>query len=75
MRLIRNAALAQSVLALNGRDDREAEVRARAAGLSAPALSAYFAGSPTREGLLLGYAGFDEETIDDAIARLARGLR
>lgn len=59
----------------NGMEDREAEARARAAGLSAPALSAYFAGPPTREGLLLGYAGFDEETIDDAIARLARCLR
>ena len=59
----------------NGMEDREAEARARAAGLSAPALSAYFAGPPTREGLLLGYAGFDEETIDDAIARLAASLR
>jgi GntR family transcriptional regulator/MocR family aminotransferase len=59
----------------NGMDDREAEARAREAGLSAPALSAYFAGPPTREGLLLGYAGFDEETIEDAIARLARSLR
>lgn len=56
-------------------DDREAEALARAAGLSAPALSAYFVGPPTHEGLLLGYAGFDEETIDDAIARLAGSLR
>jgi len=50
------------------------EARARPAGFR-PALPAYFAGTPTREGLLLGYAAFDEETIDDAIARLTKNLR
>ena len=43
-------------------------------GLSAGTLG-LFRRNPTRAGLLVGYAAFDEETIDDAIARLARNLR
>jgi GntR family transcriptional regulator/MocR family aminotransferase len=60
---------------MNGIDDREAEARAAQAGIIASALSRYFAGEPARQGLLLGYAGFDEETIADAVARLAQALK
>jgi hypothetical protein len=31
--------------------------------------------TPTRDGLLLGYAGFDEETIDDCALAARRELR
>jgi GntR family transcriptional regulator / MocR family aminotransferase len=60
---------------MNGMDDREAEARARSAGITAAALSGYFTGEPTRQGLLLGYAGFDEKTIEEAVLKLADRLR
>lgn len=59
----------------NGMDDREAAKRAARIGLLAPALSDFFAGKPFRQGLLLGYAGFDEAVIDASIKKLADALR
>jgi GntR family transcriptional regulator / MocR family aminotransferase len=59
----------------NGMNDRDASKRAAKAGLLAPALSDYFAGEPFRQGLVLGYAGFDETVIDTSIKTLARALR
>jgi GntR family transcriptional regulator/MocR family aminotransferase len=59
----------------NGMSDREASKRAAKAGLLAPALSDYFAGEPFRQGLVLGYAGFDETVINTSIETLALALR
>jgi GntR family transcriptional regulator/MocR family aminotransferase len=59
----------------NGMNDRDASKRAAEAGLVAPALSNYFAGVPFRQGLILGYAGFDETVIDTSIKTLAQALR
>jgi GntR family transcriptional regulator/MocR family aminotransferase len=58
-----------------GMNDREASRRAADCGLLAPALSDYFAGAPFRQGLVLGYAGFDETVIDSSIRKLAQALR
>lgn len=55
-------------------DDVEASKRAEAAGVSTPALSAYYSGKVRRQGLLLGYAGFEEAALDDAARRLAIAL-
>ncbi|MGI9477347.1 MAG: PLP-dependent aminotransferase family protein [Hyphomicrobiaceae bacterium] len=54
--------------------DIEAAERAGAAGITASALSTYFAGTPLRQGLVLGYASFDEASIRSTAARLARVL-
>jgi GntR family transcriptional regulator/MocR family aminotransferase len=59
----------------NGMNDRDASRRAAKVGLLAPALSDYFAGQPFRQGLVLGYAGFDETVIDASIKKLAEALR
>ena len=59
----------------NGMNDSDASKRAAKAGLLAPALSDYFAGEPFRQGLVLGYAGFDETVIDTSIKTLAHALR
>ena len=59
----------------SGMNDREASKRAADIGLLAPALSDYFAGRPFRQGLVLGYAGFDEAVIDNSIRKLAQALR
>jgi GntR family transcriptional regulator/MocR family aminotransferase len=55
-------------------DDAEASARAEAAGITALPLSSYFAGKPTRQGLVLGYAGFEEEAIRNAVAALRDAL-
>ena len=69
-------------------DDRAAEARAAAAGLSAPALSSFYLGAPDDgtpgasaghgapcgQGLLLGYAAVAEPEIEKGIETLARAL-
>jgi GntR family transcriptional regulator / MocR family aminotransferase len=60
---------------INGMSDREASKRAAEIGLLAPALSDYFAGKPLKQGLVLGYAGFDEAIIDASIRKLSSALR
>ena len=54
--------------------DAQASARADAVGLSAPALSGYFFGQATRQGLVLGYTGFDEREIDSGLKKLASVL-
>jgi len=45
--------------------------KAREAELVVPALSTYYAEKPAKQGFLLGFAGFDEETIRDSVERFA----
>jgi DNA-binding transcriptional MocR family regulator len=59
--------------------DRAAAARADAAGISAPALSSYYAGGSAksgavRQGLVLGYTGFSERETEEGLARLAAAL-
>ena len=54
--------------------DLEVAERASDAGVTASALSTFFAGEPNRPGLVLGYAGFDEDTIRSSAMRLAKAL-
>lgn len=56
-------------------DDAEASTRARARGVSARALSGYYAGATHRQGLVLGYAGFNDAQIERAAENLALALR
>jgi GntR family transcriptional regulator/MocR family aminotransferase len=58
-----------------GVDDRAASLRADAAGVVAPPLSAYRLGPPGRPGLLLGYAAHPPAQIREAVRRLAAALR
>ncbi len=53
-------------------DDVEASARAAQAGIVAPSLSRYYTDAPARQGLILGYAGFEEDAIERAAAKLAR---
>ncbi len=55
--------------------DVEAAERCAAAGLRMRPLSGFFAGSPTRQGMVLGFAGFDEAAIEDGVGRMAAALR
>jgi GntR family transcriptional regulator/MocR family aminotransferase len=55
-------------------DDRAASRRIAAAGLIASPLSSFYMGPPTRQGLMLGYAAFDEAAIEAGVQRLARAL-
>jgi len=54
--------------------DKDASRRAAAMGVSAPPLTAFYAGKPDRQGLILGYAAFDETVIERAAVRLAEAL-
>jgi GntR family transcriptional regulator/MocR family aminotransferase len=54
--------------------DREAAGRSEAKGITARALSGFYSGNPTRQGLVLGYAGFPEDAIEAGVATLARAL-
>jgi len=55
-------------------DDRAAAACAAAAGIVTAPLSTFYAGPPQRQGLLLGYAGFDAAALAAATGRLARAL-
>ncbi len=55
--------------------DAEISERANAAGIIAPALSSYFHGKPTLNGLLIGYAGVTIPQARKAIASLAGIVR
>lgn len=54
-----------------GLDDRIIANKAKKRGIQAPALSTYFQGKATNQGLLLGYAGVDQRKIQDAAKALA----
>ncbi len=62
-----------------GLTDREAAARADAAGISAPALSSYYAAEPapddTNQGLVLGYTGFTAREVDAGLTRLVAALK
>jgi len=62
-----------SVLWLHGGCDREAAAKARAAGLTPPALSE-FRLHPGPPGLVLGWGNLEESRMDAVVARLARAL-
>ena len=55
-------------------DDAEVSRLADEAGVTAVPLSLFYNGKPARQGLVLGYAGFDEEAIEDAARRLQGAL-
>ena len=55
--------------------DAEASNRAAAHGVTARPLSSFYAGSRKTQGLVLGYAGFDEAHIQDGIAALRETLK
>jgi len=55
--------------------DIEASTRAAKAGVTATALSTYFEGPLTQEGLVLGYAGYEDTAIEEAVGQLAKALR
>ena len=61
--------------ALRGMPDTEIAARAAEAGLNLRPLSAYWPGGAGPQGLILGYAGFAPEVLEDAVARLARALK
>lgn len=54
--------------------DEEGAKRATAGGVTTRALSSHYAGRPVQQGLVLGYAGFDEAEIEDGVQRLASAL-
>jgi GntR family transcriptional regulator/MocR family aminotransferase len=54
--------------------DTEAATRADAAGLTVSALSVHYRRAAARNGLLLGFAGFDVQELTDATERLQRVL-
>ena len=54
--------------------DREVEARGGEAGVIARALSAYYAEGPRQQGLVLGYAGFEEAAIEAGVKRLVGAL-
>ncbi|MDD9879120.1 MAG: PLP-dependent aminotransferase family protein [Magnetovibrio sp.] len=56
-----------------GLSDAEVSARAAAAGISAPALSAYYAGEAGRAALVLGYSGLNDAEIRDGVKAL-RGV-
>ncbi len=55
-------------------DDIAAARKAAAVNVAVAPLSRFYAGPPQRQGLLLGYASFDEAIIEDAARRLGRAL-
>lgn len=54
--------------------DSEAAALAANKGVAVEPLSAFFSGKPTRQGLILGFAGFPEAELRRAAARLASAL-
>src|SRR5205085_3126205 len=59
----------------DGLDDGEVARRAAARGVEARPMSAFYAGSPGRGGLELGYAAYNEEKLRRGAARLAEAVR
>lgn len=55
----------------------DASIAARAAGsaITVQPLSSFYAGNPLRQGLVMGFAGFDEAEIEAGAERLGRVLR
>ena len=57
-----------------GEDDRAMAKTAHDLGVQAPALSTYFQGPPSTAGLVLGYAGVDDATIERSAATLIQAI-
>ncbi|MFV1528353.1 MULTISPECIES: PLP-dependent aminotransferase family protein [unclassified Phaeobacter] len=55
--------------------DVEAAKRADLAGVSVRPLSSFFAQTPNMQGLVMGFAGFSEDTLDQGVQDLAAALR
>ncbi|MFU1683811.1 PLP-dependent aminotransferase family protein [Phaeobacter piscinae] len=55
--------------------DTEAAKRAKSAGVTVQPLSSFFAGPPMRQGLVMGFAGFSEEQLENGVRVLAAALR
>ena len=69
-------AIAWTTPALDARmTDVAAARRAAAAGVTVRPLSPFYVAEPARQGLILGFAGFDAAQIGQAIARLDAALR
>ncbi|HEX8178065.1 MAG TPA: PLP-dependent aminotransferase family protein [Pyrinomonadaceae bacterium] len=68
------AGLYTSAFLKNGMSSRQAEASAAAHGIDAGALDRYTLKRPDPEGVLLGFAAFDEATISAGLARLAAAL-
>ena len=51
-------------------DDLKIQRQANEIGVTAQALSAFYAKAPTGKGLLLGFCGFTEEELDKGLAQL-----
>ena len=60
---------------LSRMDDQEASRLADENGVTAVALSGFYVNPPVQQGLLLGYAGFDAASIEQAVKRLAEVFR
>ena len=58
----------------DGVDDAAVSARLLEAGIDAPALSRYARKRPGRGGLLLGWAGFSPEALEEAVGRMAAVL-
>ena len=59
----------------NGMSSRQAEKLAAAKGIEVLAADRYTLKRPDPMGLLLGFAGYDEKTIQEGLIRLAKALR
>ncbi|ABG03115.1 transcriptional regulator, GntR family [Rubrobacter xylanophilus DSM 9941] len=57
-----------------GTDDREASRRAAALGVEAPPVSAFASGACRTPGLVLGYAAFGRDEIEEGVKRLRAAL-
>ena len=57
-----------------GEDDRAISVRLEEHGIEAPPLTRYALGPPARGGLLLGWAAYSPEDMEDAARRMAAAL-
>lgn len=55
-------------------NDVEASRKCREAGVTARPLSAFFAGSPTRQGVVLGFAGFSDAQMQVAAKAMRQAL-
>ncbi|HEY9285434.1 MAG TPA: PLP-dependent aminotransferase family protein [Pyrinomonadaceae bacterium] len=68
------AGLYTAAFLKNGMSSRQAEAEAAAHGVEAAGLDRYTLKRPDPEGVLLGFAAFDEATIREGLARLAAAL-
>ena len=55
--------------------DVDLSERARTAGVAIQALSSYYASKPMRQGLVLGYAAYEETAIEEGVGRLAKVIK